>query len=103
MAEFGTLVSRAVADCYARSMPSIPQRELRNDISSVLRRAESGERFTITVNGRPVAQLGPLRQSGPRRVRFDEILARTPVDDQWPAELQAMRDAEHAPADAGTG
>jgi prevent-host-death family protein len=38
---------------------TIPQKELRNKIGDVLRRAEAGERFTITVAGRPVAQLGP--------------------------------------------
>jgi len=36
---------------------SIPQRELRNNCSDVLRRAEAGENFEITVDGRPVARL----------------------------------------------
>ena len=40
-------------------MTTIPQRELRNNVSEILRRAEEGERFTITVAGRPVAELGP--------------------------------------------
>jgi prevent-host-death family protein len=39
----------------------IPQKELRNNIGEVLRRAEAGERMTITVSGRPVAELGPAR------------------------------------------
>jgi prevent-host-death family protein len=38
---------------------TIPQKELRNNVGEVLRRAEAGEEFTITVAGRPVAQLGP--------------------------------------------
>jgi prevent-host-death family protein len=74
----------------------IPQRELRNDISSVLRRVEHGESFTITVNGRPVAELGPLRQDDRQPVGLDAILASTPVDERWAAELQAARDEEHA-------
>ncbi len=41
-------------------MATIPQKELRNHVAEVLRRAESGEELTITVSGRPVAQLGPL-------------------------------------------
>lgn len=41
-------------------------RDLRNDVSEVLRRAEAGERFVVTVSGRPVAELGPLN----RRPRF---------------------------------
>lgn len=38
-------------------MNVIPQRELRNNCSDVLRRAEAGENFEITVDGRPVARL----------------------------------------------
>jgi len=40
-------------------MATIPQKELRNNVGEVLRRAEAGEQFTITVAGRPVAELGP--------------------------------------------
>jgi prevent-host-death family protein len=50
-------------------VPVIAQKELRNNVADVLRRAEAGEEFTITVAGRPVAQLGPARRrqwvSGP--------------------------------------
>ncbi|BBU24276.1 type II toxin-antitoxin system Phd/YefM family antitoxin [Mycobacterium xenopi] len=50
-------------------MATIPQKELRNNVGEVLRRAEAGEEITITVAGRPVAQLGPAMQkrwvSGP--------------------------------------
>jgi prevent-host-death family protein len=42
-------------------MKELPQRELRNNISAVLRAAESGEHYVVTVDGRPVAQLGPHR------------------------------------------
>jgi prevent-host-death family protein len=40
---------------------TIPQKELRNNVGEVLRRAEGGEEITITVSGRPVARLGPVR------------------------------------------
>jgi prevent-host-death family protein len=40
---------------------TIPQKELRNNVGEVLRRAERGERMTVTVSGRPVAELGPIR------------------------------------------
>jgi prevent-host-death family protein len=40
-------------------MTTIPQKELRNNVGAVLRRAEAGEEFTVTVAGRPVARLGP--------------------------------------------
>ena len=42
-------------------MTTIPQKELRNNVGEVLRRAEAGEEFTVTVAGRPVARLGPAR------------------------------------------
>jgi prevent-host-death family protein len=42
-------------------MATIPQKELRNQVGEVLRRAEAGEEITITVSGRAVAQLGPVR------------------------------------------
>ena len=42
--------------------PVIPHNDLRDSIADVLRRAEAGEEFTITVDGRPVAQLGRARR-----------------------------------------
>lgn len=81
-------------------MPTIPQRDLRNNPGSVLRRAQAGETFTVTVNGRPVAQLGPLPQpSGPPTAQaFLAAVAATPADRQWAADLYAGRDAERAAA-----
>ena len=35
-------------------------RELRNQTAATVRRAGGGERILITVDGRPVAQLGPI-------------------------------------------
>ena len=62
-------------------MTTIPQRELRNRVSDVLRRAEQGEHFLITVDGRPVAALGPPPQ--PRRWvgrdRLRSLMAEPPV------------------------
>ena len=43
-------------------MKTIAQRELRNRSGEVLREVERGEQFTITVGGRPVAQLVPLQR-----------------------------------------
>jgi prevent-host-death family protein len=39
-------------------------RELRNNTTAAVRRAGAGERIVITVDGRPVAQLGPLEPVG---------------------------------------
>ncbi len=75
-------------------MTTIPQKELRNNVGDVLRRAEAGEEFTITVAGRPVATLGPA----PRRhfvsgAELSKVFA-TPVPEglaedlaQFPAQL----------------
>ena len=49
--------------CYHQAMVTIPQKELRNNVGSVLRRAEAGEELTITVAGRPVARLVPLERT----------------------------------------
>ena len=40
----------------------IAQKELRNYVGEVLRRAEAGEIITVTVAGRPVAELGPVHR-----------------------------------------
>ena len=39
-------------------------RRLRNDVAAVVRRAASGERVVVTVDGRPVARLVPLEPAG---------------------------------------
>jgi prevent-host-death family protein len=71
-------------------MKLIPQRELRNRISQVLRRVEAGERLRITVDGRPVADLIPV--SGARRTYVPrdeviELLTRAPLDPAFVRDL----------------
>lgn len=53
-------------------MADIPARDLRNDVSAVLRRVEAGEHLRVTVSGRPVAELVPLA-SRPRSLRWDDF------------------------------
>lgn len=67
---------------------TIPQKELRNNVGEVLRRAEAGEQFTITVAGRPVAQLGPTRSR--------QWVPSTQLVDLWsaPADLTLDKDLE---------
>jgi prevent-host-death family protein len=45
-------------------MQRIGVRGLRNDVAAVIRRAGGGERIIVTVDGVPVAQLGPLEPTG---------------------------------------
>ena len=47
-----------------RGLATVGVRALRNSVSSLVRRAEQGERIIITVDGRPRAQLGPLTPDG---------------------------------------
>jgi prevent-host-death family protein len=54
-------------------------RELRNNVATVIRRAGSGERVIVTVDGRPVAQLGPLTPDT-TGVTFDDLIAAGLVD-----------------------
>jgi prevent-host-death family protein len=72
---------------------TIPQRELRNNISAVLRAAEAGETFTVTVRGRPVARVVPPGEPGVPRVDVDRETIRRilalPVDEQLAADLEA--------------
>ena len=72
---------------------TIPQRELRNNIAAVLRAAEAGETFTVTVRGRPVARLVPPGDPGRPRVDVDrETIRRVlalPFDSELAAELEA--------------
>jgi prevent-host-death family protein len=73
-----------------RSMATVPQKELRNNIGEVLRRAEAGEQITVTVSGRPVAQLGPAQ---PRQWVAAAQLAdlwRTSADPTLEGDLEAM-------------
>lgn len=56
-------------------MRTIPQRELRNNVSGVLREAERGEHFLVTVDGRPVAEVRPIGRAA-RWVQRSVLLAR---------------------------
>ena len=37
---------------------------LRKELAGFLRRAKNGERMIITVDGKPIAQIGPLEPNG---------------------------------------
>lgn len=81
-------------------MPTIPQRELRNNVSEVLRRAEAGERFTVTVDGRPVAEVGPRRpvRAPGSREGLARVLRHAPSDGAWARELDDRREEDRAAA-----
>ncbi len=73
-------------------MADIPVRELRNDVSAVLRRVEAGERLRVTVSGRPVAELVPLpsRPTSIPWTQFQESLHGALADPALTAELSEL-------------
>lgn len=80
--------------------PQIPQRELRNEASRVLRDVGSGRSYTITVDGAPVADLIPHRHATRRiAVPRDEILGAFRAfdgmcsdDHQWREDVEGRID-----------
>lgn len=57
-------------------MPDIASRDLRNDTAGVLRRVQSGDELTVTVRGKPVARLVPVRRSRRRWLPRTELVQR---------------------------
>ena len=78
--------------CYARSMHEVGLREMRQNASDLVRRAQAGERVTITVAGRPAAVLGPV---SPRTWRAWDDLAGVfdqPTDPRWADDRNLLDD-----------
>lgn len=69
-------------------MRDIPARELRNNVSTVLRRVERGEHLRVTVSGRPVAELRPL----PTRSRSISWEAFFEERGRWQADPRLARE-----------
>ncbi|HEV8536462.1 MAG TPA: type II toxin-antitoxin system prevent-host-death family antitoxin [Candidatus Limnocylindria bacterium] len=72
----------------------IPQRELRNDISRVLAAVERGERFRVTVRGRPVAEIVPAtsRRTAVPWAEVMELIRRAPLDKRFMADVDGAMD-----------
>jgi prevent-host-death family protein len=62
-------------------MANVTIRELRNHGGEVVDRVAAGERLTITRDGRPVAELRPLRADGMTGVMLLERWRRLPALD----------------------
>jgi len=70
---------------------SVSVRELRNRVSEVLRRVEGGERVTVTVDRRPVAELVPLHRRRARPVaEARSVASRHAADRGLLAELRGQ-------------
>jgi prevent-host-death family protein len=100
----GTHATTATLCSNRMESRTIPQRELRNNIAEVLRDAEAGTEFTITVRGRPVARLGPadhlhMRRLDVDRDTFSAIIADTPVDHAFATDIARARSEEEPVGD----
>ncbi|MFT4166627.1 MAG: type II toxin-antitoxin system prevent-host-death family antitoxin [Microlunatus sp.] len=72
-------------------------RELRQDASELVRRAEAGEEITVTVAGRPSVKLVPV---APRRWRqWDDVaeLFAGPGDSDWDADRELIDESINDP------
>jgi prevent-host-death family protein len=65
-------------------MTTFSSRDLRNHTAEVLRQVSGGTRVTITVNGNPVAEIGPVRTARPQFLSKADLIG-----------LIAERQADH--------
>jgi len=71
---------------------SIGARELRQNLSAVLKRVERGERLIVTSRNRPVAEIGPLRNRPMRTLAaLIEAGLATPPEDPGTLEFKPVR------------
>lgn len=69
-------------------METVGAFDAKTHLSSLLERVEKGERFTITRHGKPIAQLVPVEQRDPDRIRatiarMQELSAGLRLDGDW--------------------
>ena len=76
--------------CYIGQMEDVGLRELRQQASQLVRRAQAGEQVTITVSGRPAARLVPVEPNAWRT--FDDIaeLFAGPPDTEWTSDRELL-------------
>jgi prevent-host-death family protein len=74
-------------------MSEVGLRELRQNASELVRRAEAGEHVTITVAGRPAAVIGPVSPRAWRR--WDDLadVFSHPTDPDWAQDRDLIDDS----------
>jgi prevent-host-death family protein len=72
-------------------------RELRQNASELVRQAEHGQTIVVTVSGREVAELGPVRRNRWRRAADLAGVFSGPPDTDWPDDRDGVRDAVSDP------
>lgn len=83
--------------CYVLDVTTTGLRELRQQASELVRQAEAGETITVTVNGRQVAQLGPVRRHQWRRAADVAAIFTGPGDGEWAADRDLVGDRVEDP------
>lgn len=73
-------------------MEEVGLREVRQNASELVRRAQAGERLTITVSGRPAASLGPVEVAS--WVSWEAVadVFAGAGDPHWPADRSKLDD-----------
>ncbi len=81
-------------------MSDMGLRELRQNASELVRRAQAGERMTITVSGRPAASLGPVEVAS--WVSWETIadVFSSPGDPEWQGDRERLDGSLRDPWDA---
>ena len=82
--------------CYLGEVTDVGLREMRQNASELVRRAEAGERFTVTVAGRPAALLGPVMPRAWRTWSEVSDVLGDPVDTTWSVDMDRL---DHEPVD----
>jgi prevent-host-death family protein len=72
-------------------------RELRQQASELVRQAEAGATVTITVSGREVAELGPVRRHRWRHGADVQEVFRGPPDRDWRTDRASVDESVSDP------
>lgn len=75
---------------YRGLMTTTGLRELRQQASELVRQAEAGATVTITVSGREVAELGPVRRHRWRQGADVREVFRGPADPDWRTDRKGV-------------
>ena len=76
--------------CYVEEVSTIGVRELRQNASEILREVEAGEPATVTVAGRPVAQIVPLRADSWASWERIGSIYESATDAEWDADRRGF-------------
>ncbi len=89
-----------VASVLLLAMSEVGLREVRQNASELVRRAQAGERLTITVSGRPAASLGPVDVAAWVSWGIVADVFTGPGDPQWQADRDRLDGSLRDPWDA---